>query len=115
MIFSKREILRVWGQADGIELKFVKIKDGEWDSSPTPIPIDYEDGQYVVTLYAEDSDKRVSTWNGILYITNGFSHLHIKEENFVFWLLPEKNNYTLQLKPQHFELILKEECDYHGT
>lgn len=106
------KIIGIYGEADEFKLEFTQVKNGEWTVS---IPIDTEDGRYVTNIYAVDSnDKIVARWIGILYVSNGISHLHILEENFSFWLLPERKT-LIELKPQRFEIILKKECDYHGS
>lgn len=106
------KIERVWGIADQHELNnFIKTKNGEWQAS---LPLDFSDGWYATILYAEDTKGKIGTWHGILYVCDGISHLHITEERFSFWLLPERQT-IINLKPERFELVLRKECDYHGS
>ena len=104
-------IKRVWGQADNFDIVLTQISKDEWQ---TTLPPDLIDGWYAVLLYAEDSKNRIGTWHGILYVANGFSHLHIQKEKFTWWLLPQKQ-LKFDLKPSRFEIILKKECEYHGA
>ena len=106
------KIERVWGMADQHKLNnFIKTENGEWQAS---LPLDLSDGWYATILYAEDTKGKIGTWHGILYVCDGISHLHITEERFSFWLLPERQT-IINLRPERFELVLRKECDYHGS
>lgn len=95
-------IIRVWGTADNIDLIFTY--DEKKDNWYTSMPIDFEDGWYSAVLFAENEGGRIGTWNGILYVSNGFSCLHLKQEPFSLWLRQEP-----------FKICLCRECDYHDT
>ena len=105
------KIERVWGVADQHDLELTKTIENEWQTS---LPLDLSDGWYATILYAEDTKGKIGSWHGILYVADGFSHLHITEEKFSFWLLPERQT-IINLKPERFELVLRKECDYHGS
>lgn len=125
-------VRRVWGYADGIEINLKKTDvEDEWQ---TTLPPDLVDGWYATVLYAEASTGKIGVWHGILYVANGISHLHIKEEKFTWWFLPPTNlklilrqtdrfGYELlnqkeiefETRPPRCELILQEECEYHGS
>lgn len=105
------KIERVWGVADQYELDFIKTVSDEWQAL---LPLDFSDGWYAAILYAEDAKGKIGTWHGILYVCDGISHLHITEERFSFWLLPERQT-IINLRPERFELVLRKECDYHGS
>lgn len=125
-------IKRVWGHADNFELSLTQV--GDTDEWQTFMPPDLVDGWYATVLYAEASNGKIGTWHGILYVTNGISHLHIIEEKFTWWLVPptslklilrqtDKFGYQLlaqreikfEIQPPRCELILQEECEYHGS
>lgn len=125
-------IKRVWGHADNQEINLTKIDNtDEWQAF---LPPDLVDGWYATILYAEASNGKIGTWHGILYVANGISHLHIQEENFTWWLLPQTSlklilrqtdrfgyellpnrEITFEAQPPRCELILQEECEYHGS
>lgn len=126
-------IEKVWIRADEFQLDLTRIDDtDEWQ---TFLPPDTVDGHYVATIYAKASNGKIGIWHGILYMCNGISHLHIEEENFTWWLLPPTNlkltllrqvdkfGYELlptreiffDLQLPRYELILLEECEYHGS
>ena len=109
MINNKIEY--VWGNADNFDLVLTQSEKDEWYAE---IPLDLSDGWYAVVLHAQDTKNKIGTWHGVLYVANGFSHLHINEEKFTWWLLSQTN---LKLTPRapRCELILQEECEYHGS
>lgn len=82
-------INKVYGWAD--DIYFILKKTNNKDEWQAFLPPDLVDGWYATTLYAEASNGRVGIWHGILYMCNGISHLHIEEENFTWWLLPQTN------------------------
>lgn len=104
-------IKSVIGRFDGIEYILTQTSDGQWQ---TAIDIDLSDGCYATVIKAETYSGKIGFWHGILYVANGFSHLHITEEKMSLWLLPEKQ-LIAGLLPERFELVLKKECDYHGS
>ena len=125
-------IKRVWGYTDNIKRELTRIDDtDEWQ---VLLPPDMVDGWYATILYAEASNGKIGTWHGILYVSNGISHLHIQEEKFIWWLLPQTSlkltlrqadgfsyellpnrEITFETQPPRCELILQEECEYHGS
>lgn len=93
------DIVRVWGTADNISLE-LEFKEGRWVQS---LPPDLTDGQYAVSLYAQNRGGDIGMWTGMLYVSQGLSCIHLKKERFSFWL-----------KPERFTVSLIKECGEHG-
>lgn len=88
----------MWGTADKISLEFNYLYDGYWS---VIIPPDLDDGWYAAVLYAQNKNGRIGTWNGLLFVSNGYSCLRLNQELFTIWLEPQR------------EVILLKECEYH--
>ena len=107
----KETIKSVKGSFDGRVMELVQTTDGQWQ---TVIDLDLDDGCYATIIWAETLSGKTGVWHGILYVADGFSHLRITEERFSFWLLPERQILS-NLKPERFQIVLKKECEYHGS
>jgi len=83
---GKGAIVRVWGKADKYDLTFHKGADGGWN---TAVPPDLTDGQYATEIHALDEQGMIALWTGILYMHNGRACLHLKEDEYTFWFLPQ--------------------------
>ena len=124
-------IERVWGSVDNYQIVLEQNNNKEWE---TVIDADLVDGWYATILYARSNSGKIGTWHGILYVANGISHLHIQEEKFAWWLLPQtklklilrqtdrfgyellpNQEITFEAQSPRCELILQEECEYHGS
>ncbi len=83
---SITDIERVWGSADEFSLELTK-DNGWWVCS---LPPDLVDGQYSVQLFAMRRNGMTGMWTGTLYIADGVRCLHLKQERFTLFLLPEQ-------------------------
>lgn len=103
------EIVRVWGTADSFDIELHQNDNGRWVCS---LPPDLIDGQYAVQLFAMRSNGLIGMWTGILYVSNGISCLHLKNERCTLWLFPEQNR--LSLASDRITIKLIKECCQHG-
>ncbi len=97
---SKAIIIRVWGKADNFEIEFTNTGGTAWECT---VPPDLEDGQYAVEINAMNEHGETAYWTGILFMLQGTPCLHIKPPKYLIWL-----------KPQRYEIIMKERCCYCG-
>ncbi len=93
-------ITRLWGKADKHELEFTQIFEDKWKAD---VPADFTDGCYVVELTAMNHRGYTTSWIGTLYMLQGTPCLHIKPPKYLIWL-----------KPQRYEIVMKERCCYCG-
>lgn len=61
-------ITKMWGKCDNYDVVFTENEQGLWE---TIVPADFEDGKYVVEIWAEDSAGWLIYWTGVLYMYNG--------------------------------------------
>lgn len=85
---TKPEIIRVWGVADNFDLSFEKGQDGGWKSA---VPPDLTDGQYATEIFAENEYGETAIWSGILYMHHGKVCLHLVQNKYTVWILPQKS------------------------
>lgn len=61
-------IIEMYGKCDNYEITFTQNAAGLWEAG---VPADYEDGQYVVEIWALDITGLIIYWTGILYMYDG--------------------------------------------
>lgn len=61
-------ITQMWGKCDDYEVVYTQNERGLWE---TVVPADFEDGKYVVEIWAADSAGYLIYWTGVLYMYNG--------------------------------------------
>ncbi len=61
-------IVEMYGRCDNYDITFSQNTAGLWE---TRVPADYEDGMYVVEIYALDETGLIIYWTGILYMCDG--------------------------------------------
>jgi len=117
-------ILRVWGSADGYSLEFVYKGDNKWLAN---VPADLSDGQYVCIFYALKDNQKIGVWTGVLYISDGYSCIHIIEEKYEIEfadsieLCISEDKYNVEYTDKFeityipsLEFELEKDCDLHG-
>lgn len=76
-----REIIRIWGTADGFDIEFSKIPQGYWKVS---VPPDLEDGIYAVEIHAINNNGKISTWAGELFMCDKVCHITLDWSDYIF-------------------------------
>lgn len=82
-------IVRVWGTADSYNMEFSRIGSTEqWSFSG--LPIDLEDAQYAVSIWAENDTGDVGYFAGMLYINRGAYVMRMIPQKYILWKKPSK-------------------------
>lgn len=100
-------VTRVWGKADSFELVFSPLGDGLWNAD---VPVDLEDGQYIVELYCEDQSGSRAYWTGILYLNNSEQvRVRIMADKFRLWFEADYVDAELE-SDLHIWFLLEDIC-----
>lgn len=80
-------IINVWGMCDGIGIIFEENSAGTWECD---VPADFDDGEYVVELYAKDLAGNVAYMTARLFIFDSTNiTLELIEDDFTITMLPD--------------------------
>lgn len=91
-------ITAVHGSADGHALVLTPTGGG-WRAT---LPPDLADGQYVMTLTADDEAGNSTDYRGVLYLCAGICKLELRQETAA--LLPLPDGLSVHLLPERWQL-----------
>lgn len=96
-------IIEMYGKCDNYEITFTQNAAGLWEAG---VPADYEDGQYVVEIWALDITGLIIYWAGILYMYDGkVVFLQLAEDPYRVIIGTSKDEITAGTTADDIELL----------